>query len=286
MRLLSGWNSPKCRQNMSQQITYIFCINTGRSGSNYLQRLFSHVLGCASFHEPNPVGNGQPMRMFLAGKSEQMRDVVSIKVQRINEICRHAEIYAETNHCFIKGFGWLLPEYLPQSQMGVLILTREKNAIIKSLRSIQATPLRPGAEKWIMTPDIANPLVPPPKKFISAGFDFQIIKSIALFLRRFPSWMSDYELDSLEWYIAETFARAKLYQQTFPEISYYQVDLDELNTLPGVMRMLDFFELRADKTIEKVIGQSSNMPAMYVFPHPIKRLLNYLRTDADNFKNR
>ncbi len=37
---------------MNDHPGYLFSINTGRSGSEYLTRIFEHVEGCRSFHEP------------------------------------------------------------------------------------------------------------------------------------------------------------------------------------------------------------------------------------------
>lgn len=267
---------------MNRKIKYIFCINTGRSGSKYVQQLLSHAQGCASFHEPIPIGNGKPMRLFLAGKPQLMRAVVQEKVKTIRNTLACAEIYAETNHAFIKGFGWLLPEYLPPSEMGVIVLTRNKEAILSSMASIQSTPLRPGAENWLMTPAVANPLVPPPKRFLSAKFDYHLLKILATFVAQYPKSLSAYERECMEWYIAETQARGELYQQTWRDIIYYPVDVQELNTLSGVMCLLDFFGLEPDNTIEQAIGQPMNKPTGGVYPHPLKQTLYHWRAALSN----
>jgi hypothetical protein len=263
---------------MNRKIKYLFSINTGRSGSKYVQQLLTHVWGCASFHEPVPIGNGKPMRLFLAGNPQPMRALVLKKLERIQETVSHSEIYAETNHAFIKGFGWLLPEYLPPSQMGVIVLTRKKQAIIKSMASIQSTPLRPGAENWLMTPDMANPLVSPPKHFLSAKFDYRLLKTIATLFAEYPKRLAAYELECIEWYIQETQARGELYQQTWRDITYYSVDVEELNTMSGVMRLLDFFGLEADNSLEQSIGQPMNKPTGGVYPHPLKQTLYHWRS--------
>jgi hypothetical protein len=91
-------------------VDYIFCITTGRSGSDYLSTLFGHVEDCAAFHEPDPQANGRAMRRFSLGDREPMQKVVEQKLAAIRELKGNRSVYVETNHCFIKGFGWLFAE--------------------------------------------------------------------------------------------------------------------------------------------------------------------------------
>lgn len=145
---------------VTSQMKYIFCINTGRSGSDYLSKIFDHVSGCQSFHEPNPICNGQVMYRYALGELEPMRKAVREKVEAIKKK-GESLLYVEINHCFIKGFGWFIPQYFPEENIGVIFLKRERSKIAESLMRVGASPLDKLGRKWISTPEMKEPLVPP-----------------------------------------------------------------------------------------------------------------------------
>lgn len=256
-----------------KKVKYIFCINTGRAGSHYLSQLFTAVPGCRAFHESSPIGNGYAMRRYLAGCDRPMRTIVEEKVRMIKAIDRECDHYVETNHCFIKGFGWLLPEYLPQADMGVIFLTRSKKSTVESLQRIACHPLTEVGRDWIMTPAMLSPIACPPRRFLSPRIDYQLIRTFSnLFglwkaaskkLRwdepRPPGWLNSYVADCLDWYFDETQLKADLYQKTFPSISFKRIDVEELNTLSGVRDMMDFFGCGWNEAIAKVISQATNL---------------------------
>ncbi len=91
---------------MKGSVDYIFSINTGRCGSHYLSVIFSHVPGCRSFHEPEPVGNGRVMRRYLQGHAGPMKRLAERKARLVQDLRSHCRLYFESNHRFIKGFGW------------------------------------------------------------------------------------------------------------------------------------------------------------------------------------
>ena len=257
---------------MEPKVDYLFCITTGRSGSDYVSQLFSHVVGCAAFHEPVPVGNGEAMRSYLAGDPDPMRRVVQQKVENIKAIRRDGRIYVETNHCFIKGFGWLIPEYLPEERIGVLILSRDRSKIAESTFRVGSSPLEPNGRDWVMTPGVKIPLVAPPQRLVPARATYFLFRALRWFLRseklyrrgslppsQGPKWMLRYELECLHWYVDETTARSQAYQERFNKMKYYAVDVEQLNTLDEVRTMLAYFGCMAKESIRSVIGRPTNL---------------------------
>lgn len=220
-----------------QEIDYIFCISTGRCGTKYLKTLFAHIPGCWAFHEPHPIGNNDIMRKCLNnGDTEPMRGLAQQKAERIEEIRGGCGLYVETNHCFIKGFGWFLPEFLLEERLGVIILTRKRAEIVESLLRTHCTPLTTSGPCWLITPKAKSPLCPRPDE------------------RR-----EDYERESLGWYVDETAARAKAFQKRFGRIKYYIVDIEELNTPERVSEMFKFFGCKATEPISGIgvkVGRS------------------------------
>ncbi|MFA7173874.1 MAG: hypothetical protein WC340_10760 [Kiritimatiellia bacterium] len=172
---------------MKRRTEYIFSINTGRSGSAYLKTLFDNVTDCQSLHEPMPVGNGAVMRKYSKGNSEPMRLIARQKAEIAQNVARTGEIYFESNHCFIKGFGWFLPELLGEENIGVIILKRDKTEIAWSYLRIGCSPLIRKGRKWLYTPWQKNSKVAPPTLSFSARasyFAACVVKFICWFARR------------------------------------------------------------------------------------------------------
>jgi hypothetical protein len=251
----------------------IFSINTGRSGSHYLSCLFQHVERCRAFHEATPIGNGRPMREFLRGRQASMRALTVAKLERIRRETAPDEVYVESNHTFIKGFGWLLPDYIPQTQMGVIVLHRNREEIAQSYYRIGCSPLRRRGRRWLMLPSVRCPLLSPPTHIISASATYGVMCFVHRMHRRAdrvcrslgrgqvppPAFLARYEMDALRWYVDETEARARRYREQFPDVSYFDVDVSELNTYEGVQRMLSHFNLIARPSIVSLLGNPTNL---------------------------
>ncbi len=258
---------------MDKTTDYIFSINTGRSGSQYLKTLFDHVAGCQAFHESQPIGNGRAMRHYAKGHQGLMKELAQEKALRIETIKRDCDVYVETNHCFIKGFGWILPQYIPQDRMGVIVLKRDPSKIARSLLRIGCSPLMPFGRHWITTPDKRNSLVVPPAVLgsptvsytVSLGVSFVYEIARRLFTKVFrvklqpPHWLANYEFDCLLWYVHETAAQAAAFKARFPRIKYYEVDIEELNSLEQVHKMLAFFGCRGAESLSAVVGVPTNL---------------------------
>lgn len=258
---------------MDNKVDYIFCINTGRCGSNYLFHIFSRVHGCIAVHEPQPICHKRPMHDFLDGNDAPMRTLMPAKIAQIKETRGDAAQYIETNHCFIKGFGWLIPEHIPQEKIGVIILRRDKPKVVDSYWRIETTPLSDSGRKWLISPGRRNPLLAPPSRWVSPAFTLGVMRWLALPFRgkkffrqlhlprpRVPAWIERYERESIDWYVDETYALGELYRKKFPEIRYYPVTVDELNDPLKVREMLDFFGCSYGDDIEAVVGQPTNLP--------------------------
>ena len=252
---------------------YIFCINTGRSGSDYLKGIFESIPSCLAFHEPDPIGNDKTMRQFLQGEPEPMRKLAEEKAGLILDLIKEKDkVYVETNHCFIKGFGWFLPEHLSEKTMGVVILKRDKNKIAKSLLRIGCSPFVKKGRCWIATPERKDPRVTPPWVFGSPRISYFIacfVKKLFRGISRLsckvrnkavspPQWLTNYEMQCLLWYVDETDQLTKEYRQKFPHIKYYEISLESLNDLEQVRRMLRFFGIDGGAGLQNVVGIPTN----------------------------
>lgn len=116
---------------------FIFCINSGRSGSQYLTELFSTEPRVASYHEAAPKMTGEMLRLAEKFPYEQTYAARKHKAAACRELLAAnpgKSVYVETNHMFIKTFfdvimGELAAAGIP---VGVIILRRELARVVKS----------------------------------------------------------------------------------------------------------------------------------------------------------
>lgn len=232
-----------------------------------MYEIFSKVDDCIAVHEPEPICHKQPMRDFLSGNDQPMRSLMPAKIAQI-ERTRGGSQYIETNHCFIKGFGWFIPEHIPQEQIGIVILRREKSKVVDSLWRIGTTPLTKRGRDWLIEPRRKNPILSPPSLWWNPAYTLAAMR-LALPYRSkqwcqhlrlaVPGWIERYEKQVLGWYVDETYALGEAYQKKFPRIRYYPVTVEELNDPAKVKDMLDFFGTRYSTGIEEIIGRPTNL---------------------------
>lgn len=256
-------------------IEFIFCISTGRAGSNYLARLFSFVTNSSVHHEPDPVMNGVLMANFLKARTEELSLKMPEKISSIKGLKSNCRLYVETNHTFIKGFGWMIDRYLDQEKIGVVVLKREMPSVVNSLIRIKCNAFNDNGQTWLMHITKKEKLVPLP-----SGVALLFLTYYWYRLKfRFYNWKgkskwrpfksevdepsvpkkANYKL--LEWYYNETYAMAEKFKSQFPGIKFYETNLHELNNLDEVKRMFDFFEIDdfGAFELEKVLGVQTNL---------------------------
>lgn len=166
---------------MSTTTKVLFSINPGRSGSHYLSKLFSYGNNCKSYHEARPVGNEEAMRKFFQGDDNEIKNIAKTKADKINTILKDNSTYVETNHCFIKGFGWFISNYLNvlPEQIGVIILRRDIEQFAQSTYRIGCRPLYQVGRNWLITPELINPIISPPSRFgLSAKNTYNAMKRL------------------------------------------------------------------------------------------------------------
>jgi len=217
--------------------------------------------------------NGREMRQFLVGRTANMAALMPAKLDSIERLKSDAEVYAETNHCFIKGFGWFIPEHIPQDQIAVVILKRSTNEIVNSYARILCTPLTDYGRRWLITPDVKHPEISLPHGLISERLKYnvlyllrktlfrgKIVKIFTLGRTSYPKFIDTYERQLLDWYVRETHARGERYRQTFKQIKFIECAVDDLNNLDGVERLFKTLELSYSRdTIARHINVRTNL---------------------------
>jgi hypothetical protein len=160
---------------------------------------------------------------------------------------RGRKVYCETNHSFIKGWGYLVPEVIPQEEIGVIILRRPAEQVIHSHLRVRNVP---GATRWsrtwVLTPGAARDHCPPPDR------------------------ADHYAL--CRWYVEEVECRARAYRDRFPGIAYLECDLEQLNDRRFVDEMFDRFDLIPSPRLDDTVGRPLNARAEWP-PASLQELL-------------
>lgn len=217
-------------------IKYIFSINSGRCGSDYLTELLSKAENTVSIHEGLPIMNGSPMHKFNNGDDSELRKLMPLKMREIKNKSKNGrKIYCETNHSFIKGWGYLLPDaYLSQEEIAIVILRREFDKTAYSLlRSHEVPGISEWSRTWYLSPNATRNLS---KHDDNANF-----------------------YDICKWYVQETYLRAEQYKQMFPKIKYVEYELEQLNKYDSVAEMFESLELVPTKALKNVVGTVFNV---------------------------
>ena len=248
----------------SEKIKYIFCISTGRCGTDYLNKLLATLDGCNSFHEQRPRLHKEVMREYLKGLREPVQRQMPEKIAKINS--SSGTLYSDTSHIFIKSFGWEIPEYISQEEIGVIILKRDKDEVAESTHRTQSGPFNDLGRDWIIVPN-GNNILKPPLNPLQYKL-FRIILKIMWKIKRnsgykrYPSYFKKHSIKLIKWYYEETYALAEKYKKDFPKITYVEVTLTELNSFEGFEKIIQTFKLEEFYDREKIndiIGKPINL---------------------------
>ena len=178
------------------------------------------------------------------------------------------KIYIETNHCFIKGFGWYLSNYLNCDEVGVIILTRNKNEVVKSLEKNVRSAVSVLSKKWLITPSKKEPIKRPPTIIFNPQFDYYIMKfcnRIQMFmysnrikLNIFQRILNKYTHMIFKWYYDEIYLMGNRFKNQHKDISFYAVDINDINNIQKVYKMLDYFKITPCESLKEIINKPVN----------------------------
>lgn len=245
-------------------IKYIFCITTGRSGTDYVSRLFGALEDTASFHEQKPRMHKRMMREYLTGNKKAVQQKMKKKYEIIERSRKN--IYVDTTHVFIKSFGWELPKYIPQENIGVIILKRDIQKIMKSTHRTQSGPLNELGRDWIIGPHKNAVTKPPVNRYLYEFYRlilrvyWKITKQKGP--KHYPDFFRRQSLKLIEWYYQETYALGEKFQQKFPDITYVEADLESLNDYEGFEVLINKFRLQKlykKERLKNIIGTPVNL---------------------------
>lgn len=218
----------KKRVSSTEPYRFIFCINSGRSGSKYLAQLLSTAERVSAFHEENPTMSGSYLRMTCDKVLEATFVERSVKAQAIWHMASRLPlgwIYAETNHMFIKTFFDVVMEAFKDHEIDIIILRRNLPQVLKSFITMgyfsEANQVWPG---WMHVPGICNCIFRPPA--ISGDPD---------------------QYDLAIGYLLDIEARAQHFKLCYPNCRIHEVKLELIQSPDEVIAF--FTDLRLSPTV-------------------------------------
>ena len=135
---------------------FIFCINSGRSGSQYLSTLLGTDPGVAAFHEAPPEMNGDLLRLAEREPYAATYGARRFKADAVRALLARQpgrSVYAETNHMFIKTFFDVAMREFAGERVGVVLLRRELAAVVRSFAELGIfTPRNTVWPAWMSDP--------------------------------------------------------------------------------------------------------------------------------------
>ncbi len=215
---------------------YLFCINAGRSGSNYLAELLGTAEGVAAFHEAEPNMSGEPLRSLEHAPLADSYRARAVKLEGIARLLAErpwARMYAETNHMFIKTFYDVVCDALP---VEVIHLRRDAARVLKSMIELGwFSPRNEVWPAWLSSPNavtaVAKPLGP------------------------------DDELDQYDRciaYLHDIEARADAFRRQRPEVAVHEIDLEDIVEATGAHALFRRLGLEPTERTAAVVGRVIN----------------------------
>jgi hypothetical protein len=201
----------------------VFCINTGRAGSQYLASLLEGLPGVCSLHEPEPCMIGEFLRMVETKPLTETAPQRSFKADAIRSICAavNCDIYCETSHMFIKTFYDVVCSQL--SPVRVVHLRRPLGETLRSFVEMAYFTTRNKAwPLWMSSPYAATAAI------------------------AYPTWELD-PIDTTIAYLIDIEARAQRFRKEHPNVPVLETTLARLNTTDGVRQLVGFIGCHAGR---------------------------------------
>lgn len=218
----------------------IFCINSGRSGSQYLAELLATARKVRCFHEPPPNMSGEALDQVTQHPYEFSRQERRIKcvgiAQRLRKMAP-GKVYAETNHMFIKTFfDVVLAEY---RNVEVIVLRRELAKVLKSFVDMgYFSKASPVSWRWMSRADAATTALPPVMPFDEMD---PCDRAIA--------------------YLLDIEARAVRFKSEYPNVRTHDIRLESLNDIKSVQTFFKQLRIAPTGATKELCGAPVNQRA-------------------------
>ena len=215
----------------------IFCINSGRSGSNYLSELLGTAEEVISYHEAHPRMTGDYLTLINQedyAKSFAKRKFKNSGIKDLLLGLPDNKIYFESNHMFIKTFFDVVIQEFPKVE--VIILRRYLPKVLKSFIDLGYFSEKNQSWKfWMSSPNAATAAI--------------------------PCIDTDKNLDQWDLsiaYLIDIEARAMRFKEEYPNIKIYEVRLESLNDFAKVTSFFQEINITPSQETKAIYSKQIN----------------------------
>lgn len=215
----------------------IFCINSGRSGSNYLSELLGTAKEVISYHEAHPRMTGDYLKMINQESYAKSFAKRKFKISGIKDVLLGLpdnKIYFESNHMFIKTFFDVVIQEFPKVE--VIILRRYLPKVLKSFIELGYFSEKNQSWKfWMSSPNAATAAI--------------------------PCINTDQNLDQWDLciaYLIDIEARAMRFKAQYPNIKTYEVRLESLNNFTKVTSFFEEINITPSEETKAIYSKHIN----------------------------
>lgn len=260
---------------------FIFCVNPGRSGSNYLYRILSCADHVCATHEPEheyrEYSHLTPRLWDLKKRPlpESYARRRQAKLVQINGMMgrTNADVYVETNPLFCSLWQDVILDELHNHEVIILILRRNTSEVLKSLLDLGWFSTRDG-NNWMTTAYSVNSLVQPIVTESAATPSDLIISyllNVEMLAQKIKQYCKEHELTVIELDSNQLFGSNEIITSLFTRCGLH-ADVKQLNSIvferknkPGISKKLLDTPLDAcTRTIDNYLKlcreQSINIP--------------------------
>ncbi len=206
--------------------------------------------------------NREPMRRWLKEDRVMMRELIAGKLSSIQQLKGEKPVYLETNHCFIKGFGWELMEHLPAEKVLVLVLKRNRQEVVDSLYRIKCTPLNRFGSEWLIQParkGIAGVSAPGFVFFrCMYFFDYWYTRVNNRLGKRLPDFLKTYKMNLLKRYYHFTYRLGERFFEKFGRVNRMDISLGDLNNPEWVEAFCKQLGIAFTPAMQEKLGKRVN----------------------------
>ncbi len=215
---------------------YIFSINTGRAGSEYLSDILATAKSVWAAHEPNPQMIGKYLKLICENDYQSTYKDRRFKADEVKKIIKKSlkTNYIETNHMFIKTFFDVVVNEL--DNIKVVFLKRNIVDTLHSFYQLGYFSDRNEAWKdWMVSPYARTAAIP---CFLEEDEKDDIGLSLA--------------------YLIDIYERGYRFMEQYPQIPVFQIELQDLNNVEKVKELFVNLNLTSTQTTFNVTGQRKN----------------------------
>ncbi|CAG5079722.1 hypothetical protein [Parvicella tangerina] len=220
------------RKDLLKNGHFVFSVNTGRSGSDYLGSLLATSKEVLAYHEREPYMTGKYLRLV---EKLEMDGSKKDRMIKVNSILRDLAIsgkrvYAESNHMFAKTFYDVALESF--DNVTVIHLERNIKDTAKSFLKLRYfTDENDVWSRWMIHPNA-------PMCFL-----------------KFPQLVNEYEL--IFGYLAEMRYRSQYIKENF-NANHIEVKLEQLNDITFVSSLFKKIGLSMTDKTKNLVGKKLN----------------------------